>query len=848
MSWKRVIAALLLGAATLGGALVGEHGSRAVTQAVVWMPTGFAIAAVWILGLRWAWVVTLGVFIHRSMAGMEPVGCLLAGLGTTAEGVLGAWLLRRASYDQSLGRLKDVVALFLVAMVVPCASIASAVLTGFFLDQYPFAPFYSGWLGWWRMNALGALTVTPLVLVWSAWRPRRPEGSRLLEALGLALAVAVLIVAVATLVEPGIEAVLMLYAVLPVALIAALRFGPRGAITTAGLATLAVVMTGSLQGGPFLFIDANVRHVSIQMFGLSLVSIPLVIGALIAEREGRVRRTEEQLALQARILELVARGRPTAEVLEALVHGIEGCLPGARCSVLLLEGRRLRMGSAPSLPEEYNRAIDGVEIGPNVGCCGTAAHEGRNVVAEDIRTDPSWQGYRELAGRHGLRSCWSVPIRTALGGVVGTFALYRSVPSCPDADEFALVERAASLAGIALERERREEQLRRAQRMEVVGKLAGGVAHDFNNLLTGITGFAEALRAALPAGSELAEDASEILRATERGAALTRQLLTFSRQQVLTTRVLDLGEVVHGFTGMLHRLIGEDVRLVHRRETGVIAVRADQSQLEQVLMNLVLNARDAMPRGGTLTITTGAVELDAARAREQELEPGPHAELAVHDTGIGMSDEVRSRAFDPFFTTKELGKGTGIGLSTVYGIVKQLGGAVWIESAPGAGTTVRIWLRRTREKPGVESTVLVPRPMARTATVLLAEDEPVVREFVQRTLERAGHHVLAAGDGRAALELARAHAGPIDLVVTDVVMPAMGGPELVGALQAERGDLAVLYLSGYPSERERAPGASRGEVAFLQKPFSSARLLESVAVLIGRSVPDRALAAGPAAG
>jgi signal transduction histidine kinase/integral membrane sensor domain MASE1/ActR/RegA family two-component response regulator len=838
----------LLGAATLAGALIGEHGSRAVTQAVVWMPTGFAIATVWILGLRWAWVVTLGIFVHRALAGMEPLPCLLAGLGTTAEGVLGAWLLRRASFDQSLGRLKDVVALVVVAMIVPVASIASAVLMGFLFAQYPFAPFYSGWLGWWRMNALGALTVTPLVLAWSAWRPRRPTGARLFEVLGLALAVVVLIGAVTTLVEPGIEAVLMLYAVLPVALIAALRFGPRGAITTAGLATLAVVLTGSLYGGPFLFIEASVRHVSIQMFGLSLVSIPLVIGALIAEREGRVRRTEEQLELQARILELVARGRPVAEVLDTLVRGIETGLPGARCSVLLLEGRRLRLGSAPSLPEAYNRAIDGVEIGPNVGCCGTAAHEGRNVVAEDIRTDPSWRLYREVAERHGLRSCWSVPIRTALGGVVGTFALYRSVPSRPDAEEFALVERAASLVGIALERERREEQLRRAQKMEAVGKLAGGVAHDFNNLLTGITGFAESLRATAGASSELAQDASEILRATERGAALTRQLLTFSRQQVLTTRVLDLGEVVHGFTGMLQRLIGEDVRLVHRRDSGSIAVRADRSQLEQVLMNLVLNARDAMPRGGTLTITTGAVELDPARAREQELEPGPHAELAVHDTGIGMSDEVRSRAFDPFFTTKELGKGTGIGLSTVYGIVKQLGGAVWIESSPGAGATVRIWLRRTREEPGVESAVLVHRRTSRTATVLLAEDEPVVREFVQRTLERAGHQVLAAADGRAALELARAHAGSIDLVVTDVVMPSMGGPELVRLVQAERGDVAVLYLSGYPSERERSPESARGEVAFLQKPFSSARLLESVAVLIGRSVPGKAIVAGPAGG
>jgi signal transduction histidine kinase/ActR/RegA family two-component response regulator len=842
---KGLFSALGLGFGVFVSALVAQRCSVAVAQSVVWLPTGVAIAGVWILGPRSAWSVALAILLHRAVMGTPTATCVMASLGTTSEALLGWSVLRWLGIDPNFARVRDVLVLFAAAAVAPLASILVSILTRRLDPGFIVAPFYSGWLGWWRMNALGALTLVPLLLCWSAWRPRLPRRRTLFEAAALIAAIALFVWSGMVLPEPGVGAILLLYALLSIALVAALRFGPRGAISTAAFGTLLVVLFDSLEGGAFLEIPWAERHAPMQVFGLSLVSIPLVIGSLLAEREARVRRTEQQLALQTEVLELVACGRPDRQVLEVLVLGIEAALPGCKCSILLLEGRALRLACAPSLPDAYNRAIDGIVIGPSGGSCGTAAHERRTVIVEDIGEDPLWREFRALALAHGLRACWSIPIRNASGGVLGIFAIYHAHPQRPGTADLALVERAAALVAIALQGTQREEQLRQAQRMEAVGKLAGGVAHDFNNLLTAIMGLAETLSMTLPPESAAARDVDEILRAAERGAGLTRQLLTFSRQQVLTSEVLDLGEVVERFAGMLKRLIGEDIRFVHRRSAEAASVRADRGQLEQVLMNLVLNARDAMPRGGTLTITTEVASVDGAHANGAPvLAPGTYATLAVRDTGVGMSEEVRARAFDPFFTTKPAGKGTGIGLSSVYGIVQQNGGVVWIESSPGEGTTVWIRLKRVEEAPRSESGVLIPRAPVRAATVLLAEDEKSVREFVQATLARAGHTVLAAESGRAALELAGRHQGPLDLLVTDVVMPTMGGTELARELHLLRPQLPVLYISGYASEGQRLPDSASGEVAYLPKPFTSARLKASITELLARAAERSTVPAG----
>ncbi|HET7321654.1 MAG TPA: ATP-binding protein, partial [Longimicrobiaceae bacterium] len=374
----------------------------------------------------------------------------------------------------------------------------------------------------------------------------------------------------------------------------------------------------------------------------------------------------------------------------------------------------------------------------------------------------------------------------------------------------------------AAERKQLEEQLVQSQKMEAVGRLAGGVAHDFNNLLTAIKGHLEFLLEGLPAGSDAREDAEGIGDAADRAAQLTRQLLALSRRQVLQPRVLDLNQTVQEMEKMLHRVIGEDISLSSHTEPALGHVEADPGQLTQVLLNLVVNSRDAMPQGGQLTISTANVELDDEYVRGKvRVEPGGYVMLAVSDTGTGMDAETRARIFEPFFTTKEMGKGTGLGLSTVYGIVQQSGGHVWVYSEPGHGTTFKIYLPRV-DAP--LSTDAAPEAAMATGreTVLLAEDDPAVRVLARRGLEHAGYRVLEADGGEAALALAEEHDGPIHLLLSDVVMPGIGGRELAERLQERREGVAVLFMSGYTDDAILRHGMLNEGTPFLEKPFTPA--------------------------
>jgi two-component system, cell cycle sensor histidine kinase and response regulator CckA len=377
------------------------------------------------------------------------------------------------------------------------------------------------------------------------------------------------------------------------------------------------------------------------------------------------------------------------------------------------------------------------------------------------------------------------------------------------------------------ERMRLEEQLLRSQKLEAVGRLAGGVAHDFNNLLTGILGYADLLHRGLADDDPRRRDAEEVKRAAERAADLTRQLLAFSRRQVLEPRVLDLNEVVEDMQRMLRRLIGEDIELVTAVEPDLGRVEADPGQLEQVIANLVVNARDAMPNGGRLVIQTANAEVDETftSGRAGGMQPGPYVVLEVSDSGAGMDAETQAHAFEPFFTTKEVGKGTGLGLATVYGIVKQSGGFIWVYSEPGEGTTFKIYLPQV-EKP-VDVAAAPPPRSARggTETVLVVEDEEVVRDLIGRDLTGRGYSILTAGTGREALAVAAGHDGAIDLVVTDVVMPEMGGLELMQRLTAARPGIKVVYMSGY-TERAVADGVVPRPL--LQKPFNASTLADTI--------------------
>jgi len=388
-----------------------------------------------------------------------------------------------------------------------------------------------------------------------------------------------------------------------------------------------------------------------------------------------------------------------------------------------------------------------------------------------------------------------------------------------------------------------EAQLTQAQKMEAVGRLAGGVAHDFNNLTTAILGYSELMLRRLGPDDPLRRHVAEVTRAAERAAALTRQLLAFSRKQLLQPKVLDVAEVLEHSRGLLERLIGEDVELVTRGEPGVGRVRADPVQLDQVILNLAVNARDAMPRGGRLVLEASNADLDEDYAHEHvTVRPGRYVMLAVSDTGHGMDKETQQRIFEPFFTTKEVGKGTGLGLSTVYGIVQQSGGYVWVYSEVGRGTTFKIYLPRVEDEADRPPPVAEP-PAARAITsglVLLVEDEASVRELLRELLETAGYSVLEASRPGEALRIAQARAEPIQLLITDVVMPEMTGPELARRLAEMRPGLRMLFLSGYTEGVVVDKGLLGEGAHFLQKPFTGEVLEAKV-----REVLDAAARAAP---
>jgi two-component system, cell cycle sensor histidine kinase and response regulator CckA len=374
---------------------------------------------------------------------------------------------------------------------------------------------------------------------------------------------------------------------------------------------------------------------------------------------------------------------------------------------------------------------------------------------------------------------------------------------------------------------RSEEQFRQAQKMDALGRLASGVAHDFNNLLSVILSYTSLILSDLQPGDPIAGDLQEIKTAGERASDLTRRLLAFSRRQILEPRILDLNEVIANMEKMIRRLIGEDIELKFVADAGLGKAKADPGYLDQVIMNLVVNARDAMPEGGKLTIETQNVELDALYAAAHlGVTPGAHVMLAVSDTGIGMDKATQQRIFEPFFTTKEKGKGTGLGLSTVFGIVRQSGGSIWVYSEPGHGTTFKVFLPRSEEQARAPvERVRGDGKVTGSETVLLVEDDDQLRCVAHGILERAGYRVLQAGNGPEALLACQKHGGPIQLLLTDVVMPQMSGRELAERVLFARPGIRVLYMSGYTDDaiihhRVLAPG-----VALLQKPITPDALL-----------------------
>ncbi len=418
-----------------------------------------------------------------------------------------------------------------------------------------------------------------------------------------------------------------------------------------------------------------------------------------------------------------------------------------------------------------------------------------------LRNGQPWQGY--FTNRRKDGSCYReeaaiAPVKDESGRITNYVAVKRDISQEADL----------------------EGQLRQSQKMEAVGRLAGGVAHDFNNMLMVIRNYTEFAREDLPADSPVQQDLAEVMRASESAADLTRQLLAFSRRQIMSPRVLDLNELVYGMEKMFRRVIRENIRTVIQPGLEPLWVNVDPGQMEQVLMKLVINASEAMPDGGGLTVAVRTVELGGAgQPRVEELDPGDYVEISVRDTGTGMSEEVSRRVFEPFYTTKELGRGSGLGLSTVYGIVRQMHGSIVVSSELGAGTTFRVYLPRHGEEPRKVSPAS-EADLAGCETILIVEDQPAVRAATSRILERFGYKILNAEDGQRALELSRDYGQNIDLLVSDVVMPGMDGYAVAARMRQARPELKVILISGHSDEEIFRRGKTTAREHFLQKPFS----------------------------
>jgi PAS domain S-box-containing protein len=527
--------------------------------------------------------------------------------------------------------------------------------------------------------------------------------------------------------------------------------------------------------------------------------------------EGRTALEAAHGELRRRFAELSDLKSYTDHILDSLVNGIV---------TLDLDGRVITLnGAAESL----------------LGCPAVATARGRHV-SEILGHAPELVAILQAAIQWRTGRTATVTLASRGGGALPVEATTAMLKG-GEGQDLGVILIARDLTAVrAL-----EAQLRHAQKMEAVGRLAGGVAHDFNNLLTVITGRSQLLLLKLPPESPMRRDVELVEETAHRASALTRQLLAFSRKQMVQPRVVNVNEVVRGMETMLSRLIGEDITLATRLDATAGCVRADPAQLEQMIVNLAVNARDAMPLGGRLALETSFVRLDEGLAREHVgLRPGPHVRLVVRDTGVGMDGLIKAHLFEPFFTTKGPGKGTGLGLATVYGIVTQSGGAIRVESEPGQGATFTIDLPRVDAPADLRGDPRIPAAAPHgSETVLLVEDEPEVRGLARDILHQQGYTVLEAADGDEALRIGREHGGPIHLLVTDVVMPQMGGRELADHLTAGRRETKILYVSGYTDDAILHQGVSETGMAFLAKPFTASDLAHKV-----REVLDAASAGG----
>ncbi len=525
---------------------------------------------------------------------------------------------------------------------------------------------------------------------------------------------------------------------------------------------------------------------------------------------------------QQQVLSLVARGAPLGDVMEAITRGVETLHPGTLCSVMLLDSaaQRLRLAAAPQLPDFFRAAADGLPVGRGSASCGDAVARGERVIAPDILSDPQWAEYRELAQRAGLAACWSEPIRSRAGAVLGSIGVYHRRARMPGAHELATVEGLARVAAIAIERHQADEALRQTQKLESLGTLAGGIAHDFNNILGAMLGNAELAREEMAAGGDPGARLAQIQKSAQRARLLVQQILAFSRRQSAPALRQPLAPLVHDAVELLRATLPAGVQLQVRLGDALPEVEADGMQVQQVLMNLCTNAWHAMAGAvGHIEIGAESVEIEAARA-PAGLRPGPGAHRWVRDDGSGMDAATRRRIFEPFFTTKPAGSGTGLGLAVVHNIVTEHHGAIEVDTAPGHGSTFHVWLPAARaEAPPATPMPLPARGEAtgRERRVLIVDDDAVMLLTGEALLRRRGFRVTGVDSGVAALAALRAAPEAFEVVVTDNNMPDCSGLDLARLLLALRPGLPLVIYSGYVDGELRQRAAAAGIAAVVHK-------------------------------
>ena len=780
-----LFAAIYVVAGRLGFAASAVH--PVVSSA--WPPSGIALAALLLVGFRFWPAITLGAFIVNVTHGISPLASSAIAVGNTLEAVTAAWLLTGlAGFQPSLERLRDVLSLTVfgaIGSTAIAATIGTAALT--LSGAAPVDSASTIWFAWYTGDAIGILIVTTFILAWSTGAgpgsTKRSPGEAII--LGV-----VLIGSTIPLFQTPFSYV---YAIFPVTIWAAIRFGPRGAATTSFiLAALAVWFT--VQGvGPFAGSTAVNNLFELQTFITVFTLTSLILAAVMKERQ----------------IAEVALERSRRQHRDIVHHASIGVIQTAPDGTILLANPALARILGYDDPEHL------------VGC----------NTEEALYWDPTQRD--EFVSRIGLPEGVGreMQMRRKDGTPVWVDVHARAVK---DADG-----RMSYFEGFIYDltgRKSLEGQLGQAQKMEAVGRLAGGVAHDFNNLLTVIASCTDFILGDPTLPEEHRSDLEEMKKATDRATSLTRQLLAFGRTQVLRPSTLDLNERLAALHPMLKRLFETTIDIRFDPCSELWPVRADPTQIEQVLLNLALNARDAMPEGGVLTFSTKNVAIGSNHVSpnpEYTMTPGDYALLTVRDTGVGMDSETQRKVFEPFFTTKEVGRGTGLGLATAYGIVKQSGGYIKLVSAPGEGTEFRIFLPRTNA-PVAEKPVASKRTNGHhvTGTVLVVEDEPAVQQALQRLLSAEGYGVITASNGAEALDLFAARKDEIDLLITDIVMPAMTGRALADKCCAMRASLKVIFVSGYTRDSLLSQQTFADGTQLIEKPFTRETVLARISEVL----------------